>query len=479
MGCVGVAECDEYLSAECPWFLWIMTVVEAVDLQERTGMVDDTATDATLLFGMAGVEVAAVGVDTDGVRVVRVVTADESARVCPGCSVVATRSKGVVLTRPRDVEHGGGQVRVEWLKRRWVCREPGCARRSFTEAIAEIPARVRTTGRLRRAAGRAVADGGRTVVQSARDHGLSWPVVHREFQAYAGQVLPAEPEPVEVVGIDEVRRGKQTWEQDPDTGKWQVVADRWHVGFVDVTGKQGLLGQVEGRDATGVATWLKSQAQDWKEAVRYVAIDMCAPFRAAARRALPHARLVVDCFHVVQLAQRRLAELRRRCTWAMRGRRARKGDEEWEIRGSLRRNTEDLTREQRDTLVATLTGMGTYGRWILKGWHAKEKLRTMLRLTAKHSHTHPDRHAISNAKHDFMTHCLDSRQPELITLAETIEDWWDGIKNYIHTGITNAASEGNNRLIKLEARNAFGFRNPTNQRLRSRTATTRKTRVPG
>lgn len=27
------------------------------------------------------------------------------------------------------------------------------------------------------------------------------------------------------------------------------------------------------------------------------------------------------------------------------------------------------------------------------------------------------------------------------------------------TGITNAASEGNNRLIKLEARNAFGFRN--------------------
>ncbi|HKS45805.1 MAG TPA: hypothetical protein VJT49_11985, partial [Amycolatopsis sp.] len=88
-----------------------MTVVEAVDLQERTGMVDDTATDATLLFGMAGVEVAAVGVDTDGVRVVRVVTADESARVCPGCSVVATRSKGVVLTRPRDVEHGGGQVR--------------------------------------------------------------------------------------------------------------------------------------------------------------------------------------------------------------------------------------------------------------------------------------------------------------------------------------------------------------------------------
>jgi transposase len=437
-------------------------------------MVEITATDATLLFGMDGVEVASVGLDADGVRVVRLVTADEAARVCPGCSVVATRSKGVVLTRPRDCEHGGGRVRVEWLKRRWACREPGCARTSFTEAIAEVPARMRTTGRLREAAGRAVADGGRAVVQSARDHGLSWPVVHREFQAYAESVLPAEPEPVEVIGIDEVRRGKQTWQQDPDTGKWRIAADRWHVGFVDITGNQGLLGQVEGRDATGVAAWLTSQAPDWKAAVRYVAIDMCAPFRAAVRRALPHARIVVDCFHVVHLAQRHLAELRRRCTWAMRGRRARKGDEEWEIRGLLRRNAENLTDEQR----GTLTALGTYGRWILKGWHAKEKLRTLLRLTAKHAHTNPDRSAISSARYDFMTHCLDSRQPELITLAHTVDDWWDGIETYIRTGITNAASEGNNRLIKLEARNAFGFRNPTNQRLRSRTATTRRVRVP-
>jgi transposase len=456
-----------------------MTVVKAVDLQERTGMGDDTASDATLLFGLDGVEVTAVRLDPDGVRVVRVVTADQAARVCPGCSVVATRSKGVVLTRPRDVEHGGGRVRVEWVKRRWACAGQGCPRASFTEAVAEIPARMRTTGRLRGAAGRAVADGGRTVIQSCRDHGLSWPVVQREFQAYAQRVLPAEPEPSEVIGVDEVRRGKRTWERDPETGKWRIAADRWHVGFVDVTGDQGLLGQVEGRDATGVAAWLRSRPEGWKAAVRYVAIDMCAPFRAAVRRALPHARVVVDAFHVVQLAGRHLAGLRRRCTWALRGRRARKGDPEWEIRGLLRRNTENLTHEQRDTLVRTLTGMGTYGRWILKGWHAKEKLRALLRLTARHSHTYPDRSAISNARYDFMTHCLDSRQPELITLARTVEDWWDGIENYIHTGITNAASEGNNRLIKLEARNAFGFRNPANQRLRSRTATTRRARNPG
>jgi hypothetical protein len=44
------------------------------------------------------------------------------------------------------------------------------------------------------------------------------------------------------------------------------------------------------------------------------------------------------------------------------------------------------------------------------------------------------------------------------------------------TGITNAASEGINRLIKTDARGAFGYRNSANQRLRARCATTRRAR---
>jgi len=53
--------------------------------------------------------------------------------------------------------------------------------------------------------------------------------------------------------------------------------------------------------------------------VRYVVIDMCQTFRAAIRRALPHARIVVDYFHLVQLANTKLAELRRRLTWNRNG----------------------------------------------------------------------------------------------------------------------------------------------------------------
>jgi len=41
---------------------------------------------------------------------------------------------------------------------------------------------------------------------------------------------------VSVLGIDETRRGRTRWEQDPNTGKWQLTRDRWHTGFVDALG---------------------------------------------------------------------------------------------------------------------------------------------------------------------------------------------------------------------------------------------------
>lgn len=159
------------------------------------------------------------------------------------------------------------------------------------------------------------------------------------------------------------------------------------------------------------------------------------------------------------------------------GRRARKGDPEWKVRGLLRRNKEDLTPEQLDRLRTELEGTGTYGKQTYQGWQAKELLRDLLRLTFKHSHVTPCRAAIAQARYTFQAFCAARPYlPELVSLAEAADEWWDGIEAYILTGITNAGSEGTNRLIKLDARLAAGYRNPANQRLRARAATTRKTR---
>jgi transposase len=70
--------------------------------------------------------------------------------------------------------------------------------------------------------------------------------------------------------------------------------------------------------------------------VKVVAIDMCTVFKAAIRRSLPHAAIVVDRFHLAQLANAVVTEVRRRVTLQQRGRRGRKGNREWELRNVRR-----------------------------------------------------------------------------------------------------------------------------------------------
>jgi transposase len=87
----------------------------------------------------------------------------------------------------------------------------------------------------------------------------------------------------------------------------------------------------------------------------------------------------------------------------------------------------------------------------------------------------------------FYQHAAATDAPEAHRLAATIEAWWPAIEAGILTDYSNSRSEGYNRLAKHQGRNAFGFRNPVNQRRRIRWACTRgyrrasavKTTLPG
>ncbi|MFF3876601.1 ISL3 family transposase [Streptomyces sp. NPDC001978] len=284
--------------------------------------------DATLLLDLDGVSVHRVELLEDGGRRVHLTTADSSARACPACGVFATRSKGRALTRPRDLPYGERGMEFFWHKRRWWCGEPACPRKSFTESLPQIPAGARITERLRAAAGRRVRDAGSTVIQAARDLHLSWSTVMAAFTVQAREVTGAPLPEVRVLGIDETRRGRTKWEQDAETGKWRLVRDRWHTGFVDALGAGGLLGQVEGRTTADVLAWLSTTELTWRKNITHVAIDMSATYRAAIRTGLPDAIVVVDHFHIVQLANKMLSTVRRRTTAELRGRRGRATDPE-------------------------------------------------------------------------------------------------------------------------------------------------------
>lgn len=426
----------------------------------------------TLLFGLPGVRVERVERLDDGTRVVHVVTADEAAAACPECGVVSSSVKEYPTTSPKDVPYGQDDIVVRWHKTRWRCREDYCEKSSFTEAIEQLPARARATARLRTAIGEAIGDAGRSVAEVAGAHRVSWPTAHRAFVDHAEAQL-AEPEPVRVLGIDETRRGKPRWGRCDITGRW-VRIDPWDTGFVDLSGDQGLLGQREGRTSSAVIDWLSERSEQFREQIEFVAIDPAAVYAKAIRTPglLPNAAIVVDHFHLVKLANDALTKVRRRVTWDLRDRRGRKIDPEWANRRRLLQARERLSGKNFAKMWNAITDEDPSGQ-ILSAWIAKEELRTLLSTVRSGGDPHLTRHRL----HRFLAWCIDSQIPELLALAGTVDTWWPEINAFITTGITNARTEGYNRLVKQVKRAACGFRNPANSARRIRFHCTRKQRA--
>jgi transposase len=431
---------------------------------------------ASVLFGVEGLQVTDAQALPDGTVEVWAVTDHLAAAACPDCGSVSGRRHDTVLARPRDVRRGGDPVAVWWVKCRWKCEAPGCLRKTFTERVPQVPPRCRLTARLREQAGAEVAGRGITPAEAARHAGISWPVAHEAFAAAADPVLDEAPAPVAHLGIDEHRRGRPRWRIDADTGEYILLADRWHTCFFDLSGQQGLLGQVEGRTADDTAYWLAQATPAWRDAIRVVAIDLCTIYASAVRRMLPGAQLVADLFHVVHLAVKMTGDVRRRVVRGKYGRRGRSGDPEYGIKNLLVRNLEHLSPAQFAKVTATLQA-DPGGQEIAAAWIGKEKLRHALNLRARVTGSVPCERDVRGRLAAFYDWCAQNDDiPELLSLARTVSRWENEIVAAALTGVTNSTSESLNRLAKLEARLAYGFRNPANQRRRVRIACTRGTR---
>jgi transposase len=90
--------------------------------------------------------------------------------------------------------------------------------------------------------------------------------------------------------------------------------------------------------------------------------------------------------------------------------------------------------------------------------------------------TSPARHVVRARLGAFYGWCARADIPELHRLAATVENWWPEIERFLDTGLTNARTEGINRVIKDVGRRACGFRNPDNHRRRVRFHCTRQSR---
>jgi transposase len=419
--------------------------------------------EATLLLGIPGLVVTAVAEDEDGWLDVDVMTHPdlrEQVRRCRGCG----RRGGVKdhdVTTPRDLPPGGRKIRPHWRKARFACGNKECPVGTFTEWLPAVPPRKRLTARLRTRIGQAVGDDLMPAAGAARRYGVCDRTAAAAFTEYAGRQLAdldEHAEPVEAAGIDEFRRGIPA----PAKGD-KEERSQWFTHLVDL-GTGGTLGLKQGR--TGEAG--KSLLEDHESSIRYVAMDLSAPYRSGVPAG---ATVIADAFHLVKLANKRIDEAFRRLSY-----RTEHPHEELglprPLHYMLRRNIETLDPDHLAVIIDTLDGDGD-GQQIAAVWIAKEQLRDLLALRITKTHVSPAPSQVRDKLASFYAWCADHQHvPELKTLAKTIGQWQQPVIDAVLTGYSNAKAEAHNRTAKMVARTARGFANPENQARRVRMATT-------
>ena len=109
-----------------------------------------------------------------------------------------------------------------------------------------------------------------------------------------------------------------------------------------------------GRSKQAVDAWLASKPQVWRDGIDHVVIDPHQPYAAAVREWLPDARIVVDHFHIIRLANQALDEVRRRVQQDTLGHRGHRDDPLYRIRRRLLCAHENLTVKGFDRVLAWL-----------------------------------------------------------------------------------------------------------------------------
>ncbi len=409
---------------------------------------------SSLLFDLPGFRVVSCEeIPADGRRVVVMQVADEHA--CPRCGVlVGGKPYDVRESRVKDLPFGHRPLEVIWRKRRYRCAERRCPQRVFTERSGQVPPRCRLTARLRTRLEQAASRSARALSDVAAEYGVSWWSVHRALVGAAAARAGGPVQPVRMLGLDETRARTPRWTWDADQPGWRL-SNPWMTSFVDLdTGRPGwLLGLVPGRSGAAVTSWLAAQPPAWRAGIEVVALDPSAPFAAAIRRLLPQATIVVDHWHLVRLANQAVTEVRQRIAREQYGRRGRKADPAWAHRRLLlaagdRLGQHGLARLRHVLAVDDPTNE------IGAAWGIKELLRQLLAAPTAHD----TRHRLFR----FYDAVLAADIPETTRLAETIATWWPAIEAFLRLRITNARTEGSNRVIKQLKRVGCGYRNQAN-----------------
>lgn len=297
-----------------------------------------------------------------------------------------------------------GRVRTEDVA--WA--RPGARHtRDFEDLVAWLAQRTDKTSiaRLLRCSWEAVQ---RVVTRVVADH-----IDDRRFEA------------LRHIGVDEInyKRGHKylTVVADHDTGRVVWVA--------------------EGRTQAALEGFFDALGPERRQRIEAVSMDMATIYRDATRRAVPHAAICFDPFHLVSWANKAVDAVFQKVD----RRSSQLTGREWrQARYALRAGAERLGSRHLELLAVIEADR----QQLFHAWELKEEFRALFQTV--------DADDAEDYLRDWITRARGSGLPSMINLARQIERNFEGIVNTVRLGLSNSRLEGVNAKIRLINRRGFG-----------------------
>jgi transposase len=366
------------------------------------------------------------------------VRARKESQACPRCGEESSKVHDSRKRVKRDIQLGGYQVYLIIHKRRFRC---ATCKRPFTERDSACGKYKRTTERFRDLIAKQACQ--RPLTHVAQEVQVGPRFVHDCLCAWIekklekkGQTLDEQaklPTP-QILGIDEfaLRKGHRY-----DT----ILCDLESRDVLEVG---------DGRKKEEVVKLLKRLSNP--DAVKAVSMDMSASFRPAVAAALPKAQIVVDHFHVIQHVMKAFRKVL--SSWAHR----KEGMILLHRKQHLfLRAKEDLTQEE----VQERERIGNRLPVLEKAWQLKEALRTWYATAT-----------VADAAHQLDAWIKQVQQEGPHALREALspfKNWRHEILaffQFLPILVSNGFVEGKNNRTKTMMRQAYGYRNRYNLRMR-------------
>ncbi len=374
------------------------------------------------------IRVVEVLVDTPTVLRVRVESTQTRVR-CRRCGFKCHKVHDTRVREVRDLEVSGRPTTLVWTRRRFSCGN--CSERFIEDHDC-------FDGRLtRRLAHRLVADAQVMSIRAVvRRHGVHWGVINALVRQWSGLIAAhRRKQRCSVLLVDETSMRK-----------------RHRYVTVIVNGDTGhTLAVVEHRSSAALTGFLMSQPHRWRRGVKVVVTDGSTAYKNSVQTCLPHARHVLDRFHVIRWFTAGLTAVRRDTQRRHDGTKPVFDPQVFKARFLMLRRGDTLS----DTDQARLDKLFDTHPRLQAGWNALQELHGL--------YLADDHDGALQALDRFCDLYETGELPEYHNIVDTIIAWSTEILNWHHTNqASNGRIEGTNNLLQTLRRTAHGFTNPTN-----------------